>query len=162
MSDTRNPLFPPGLPPHIAARFDGILSSLPAEVLAEINAEPPIDELIEELVHDLDTWLEHALAGDPEDQRWASQRIVCNLRIISILAQLKGNAAPMLIVFAMKRAKVATAISGLGNLRRNVPASPRPVTIPMRAHMNCTQPISGQVTNAVQSSAVPCCAPATE
>src|SRR6478735_2380504 len=53
---------------------------------------------------------------------------------ISAESAMPERSAPMLIVFAMKRAKVATAISGLGNLRRNVPASPRPVTIPMRAH----------------------------
>src|SRR5438874_2371898 len=37
-----------------------------------------------------------------------------------------------------------------------------PVTIPMRAHMNCTQPMNGQVINAVQSIPVPICAPAIE
>jgi hypothetical protein len=89
-----NKLFPKDLPREFASRWDGLLGGLPAEVLAEINTEPSIDDLIEVLVHDLDTWLEHALAGDPEDQRWASQRIVCNLRIITILSELKGNATP--------------------------------------------------------------------
>ena len=90
------------------------------------------------------------------------ERIPCRRSSISAESAMPERSAPMLIVFAMKRAKVATAISGLGNLRRNVPASPRPVTIPMRAHMNWTHAMSGQVTSAVQSSAVPCCAPATE
>jgi len=37
-----------------------------------------------------------------------------------------------------------------------------PVTMPMRAHMNCTQAMNGQVMNAVHSIAVPICAPAME
>src|SRR5262245_18173262 len=42
---------------------------------------------------------------------------------ISSESAMPERSAPMLIVFAMKRAKVATAISSLGNLRRNVPSS---------------------------------------
>jgi hypothetical protein len=41
-------------------------------------------------------------------------------------------------------------------------ARPRPVTIPMRARMNYTQPFNGQVTKAVHSWAVPNCAPTIE
>ena len=45
---------------------------------------------------------------------------------------------------------------------RKLPESPRPVTIPIRAHIICTAAMSGHVMRAVQSNAVPCCAPATE
>lgn len=68
----------------------------------------------------------------------------------------------MLMVFAAKSANAATTITGLGNFFRNTPARPRPVTMPMRAHIICTAPMSGQVRSAVQSSEVPCCAPAME
>ncbi len=34
--------------------------------------------------------------------------------------------------------------------------------MPMRAHIICTAPISGQVIQASHSSAMPCCAPAIE
>ena len=37
-----------------------------------------------------------------------------------------------------------------------------PVTMPIRAHMNCTQAISGQVMSAVHNSEVPNCAPTIE
>ena len=49
-----------------------------------------------------------------------------------------------------------------GELLRKAPARPLPVTMPMRAHIIWTAAISGQVSHAVQSSAVPSCAPAIE
>ncbi len=49
-----------------------------------------------------------------------------------------------------------------GNFRRNTAPSPSPVTMPMRAHMNWTTPMSGHVRKAVQSIEVPSSAPAEE
>ena len=49
-----------------------------------------------------------------------------------------------------------------GTCARSAPAIPCPVTMPMRAHIVWTATMSGQVKSAVQSSAVPNCAPAIE
>jgi hypothetical protein len=68
----------------------------------------------------------------------------------------------MLMVFATSRADAAATRRGLGNFRRRAPASPRPVTIPMRAHVICTAAIRGHVRKAVQRSDVPNRAPAIE
>src|ERR1700682_902961 len=69
---------------------------------------------------------------------------------------------PMLIVFAMKRAPHTARRTGRGNFLRSAPIRPRPVTMPIRAHIVWTAAISGQVTRAVHRSLVPNCAPATE
>jgi hypothetical protein len=89
-----NKLFPRDLPREFASRWDGILDGLPPEVLAGLNTDPSLDDLIEELAHDLDSWLEHAMSGDHEDQRFGAERVIANLRIIAILSSLKSNAAP--------------------------------------------------------------------
>ena len=68
----------------------------------------------------------------------------------------------MLIVLAMSKDKTKMPNNHFGNRRLRFPAMPRPVTIPMRAHIICTAAMSGQVSRAVQRSAVPSCAPATE
>ena len=81
---------------------------------------------------------------------------------ISAASAMPARSAPTLIVLAAKSAKVTMRISHRGKRLRNVSASPRPVTIPIRAHIICTAAISGQVSGAVQSNAVPCCAPAME
>lgn len=68
----------------------------------------------------------------------------------------------MLKVLAMSSAPAANARSQRGNLVRSAAANPPPVTMPMRAHIDWTAAINGQVRSAVQSSAVPNSAPATE
>ena len=68
----------------------------------------------------------------------------------------------MLMVFATSRATMKTRTSQIGKRCVRFPASPMPVTLPMRAHIICTAAISGQVSSAVQRSLVPSCAPATE
>ncbi len=80
---------------------------------------------------------------------------------ISAASAIPERSEPTLIEFAPNSAKATMISIQRGILSRNAPPSPFPVTMPMRAHMNCTQPISGQVMNAVQSSDVPSCAPAT-
>jgi hypothetical protein len=68
----------------------------------------------------------------------------------------------MLMVLAMSSATAMAPTIQRGNFARNAPASPMPVTMPIRAHIICTHPMSGQVTNADQRNAVPNCAPAAE
>ena len=68
----------------------------------------------------------------------------------------------MLIVFAISRAITKASNSHLGNRCLKFAARPCPVTLPMRAHIICTAAMSGHVSNAVQRSLVPSCAPATE
>lgn len=72
------------------------------------------------------------------------------------------RSAPTLIVFAMSNATATRPMSGLGNFSRSAPASPLPVTMPIRAHIIWTGAMSGQVMKAVQSSVVPSWAPAIE
>lgn len=47
-------------------------------------------------------------------------------------------------------------------LFRRAVAKPVPVTIPIRAHIDCTAAMSGHVMSEVQRRAVPSCAPAIE
>jgi hypothetical protein len=87
-----NALFPSGLPPEIAARYDGILDGLAPEVLAKINPQPDIDTLIEWCCEDIDAWSDNILNGDDHgDQRFAVERVICNLRFIALLSGLKGQ-----------------------------------------------------------------------
>jgi hypothetical protein len=89
-----NALFPPGLPHEIAARYDGLLDSLPPEVLDEINPEPDIDMLIESCCEDIDAWSDNILNGDQDDQRFAAERVICNLRVIALLSGLNHDRFP--------------------------------------------------------------------
>jgi len=66
------------------------------------------------------------------------------------------------MVFATRRAMTKVSRSQRGNRCLRFAPRPCPVTLPMRAHIICTAAIRGQVSNAVQSSLVPSCAPATE
>src|SRR5512141_2873455 len=68
----------------------------------------------------------------------------------------------MLIVLAARRAIDTTTRLQRGNFRRSAPASPRPVTIPIRAQVIWTAAIRGHVSQAVQSKALPSWAPAIE
>ena len=75
---------------------------------------------------------------------------------------MPARSAATLIVLARNRATAATSSTLRGNFVRNAPAIPCPVTIPIRAHIDCTAAISGQVKRAVQRNDVPYWAPATE
>ena len=88
----------------------------------------------------------------------------CELKPVSISAasDIPAKSDPILIVFAAKRVRAKMTRTHLGNFCFSAAAKPIPVTIPIRAHMNWTQPISGQVINAVHRSEVPVCAPAIE
>ena len=68
----------------------------------------------------------------------------------------------MLMVLAASSATMARINTGRGNLWRNAPPRPRPLAMPMRAHIICTAAINGQVRSAVHNMALPRCAPATE
>ena len=81
---------------------------------------------------------------------------------ISPASAMPIKSAPTLIEFAANSAQATMISTQRGNFSRSAPPSPRPVTIPIRAHMNCTQPMNGQVRNAVHNWAVPNCAPAIE
>lgn len=72
------------------------------------------------------------------------------------------RSAPILMVFAHSSETENATTSHRGYFFRNAAPSPCPVTMPIRAHMNCTAPISGHVMNAVQSRLVPSSAPAEE
>ena len=74
---------------------------------------------------------------------------------------IPARSAAMLIVFAIKRATTTASSNHLGNRCLRFPARPRPVTLPMRAHIICTAAISGHVSSAVHNSLVPSWAPAT-
>ena len=66
------------------------------------------------------------------------------------------------MVLAISKASASTPTSQRGNLARNAPANPTPVTMPIRAQSICTAAISGQVSHAVHNKLVPSCAPAIE
>jgi hypothetical protein len=89
---------------------------------------------------------------------------MCELIPLSIspASAMPLRSAAMLIVLAMSSAAEAATTRGFGKRLHNAPASPSPVTMPMRAHIICTAAISGQVSQAVHSNEVPSCAPATE
>src|SRR5919204_678915 len=88
----------------------------------------------------------------------------CELIVVSsfMASAIPARSAPILIVLATNSAPATTTSSGRGNLVWNVDASPRPVTIPMRAHIAWTATIRGQHATDVQSSVVPSWAPAIE
>jgi hypothetical protein len=71
--------------------------------------------------------------------------------IISVASAMPPRSAPMLKTFATINRKHAPHSTQRGYARRRTPASPRPVTIPSRAHMSCTAAISGKENRAVQS-----------
>jgi hypothetical protein len=81
---------------------------------------------------------------------------------ISAASAIPERSAPMLIVFAAASARHTTTRLQRGNFCRRAPARPIPVTMPMRAHIIWTAAMSGNVSHAVQRSAVPSCAPAIE
>jgi hypothetical protein len=72
------------------------------------------------------------------------------------------RSAPTLRVLAANSAMQAMINKRRGTFLRSDATSPRPVTMPMRAHMICTAAISGQVSRAVQRRPSPNCAPAIE
>jgi len=80
----------------------------------------------------------------------------------SAASAMPARSAPMLIVFAMSSATHAPSRSGLGNFSLSAAMRPLPVTMPMRAHIVCTDAMRGHKKTAIQSSPVPSCAPATE
>ena len=75
---------------------------------------------------------------------------------------IPDRSAPTFIVLAMRSAKTNTTQIQRGIFRRRPLANPSPVTMPIRAHIICTAPISGHVTTEVHSKLVPSCAPAIE
>ncbi len=68
----------------------------------------------------------------------------------------------MLNTFATTNSRQAAQSTHLEYLSRIAPPNPRPVTIPSRAHINCTAAIKGKETSAVHRKAYPKTAPATE
>lgn len=70
--------------------------------------------------------------------------------------------APMLNTLAANNNNVQTMSNFLGKYSRIVPANPRPVTSPMRAHISCTTAIRGNVSAASHNSWKPYCAPVCE
>src|SRR5579863_2454114 len=81
---------------------------------------------------------------------------------IEAASAMPARSAAMLIVLAIKRAITTASSNHLGNRCLRFPARPRPVTLPMRAHIICTAAINGHVSSAVHSNLVPSCAPAME
>src|SRR5881392_3251384 len=75
---------------------------------------------------------------------------------------MPDKSAPTLMVLAIKSAAITVATSHLGNLAFNAAVRPRPLTMPIRAHIICTDAIRGHVMSAVQRRLVPNWAPATE
>jgi len=68
-----------------------------------------------------------------------------------IAAAIAPISAPALIRLARSSADTAAYTTGRGNRSRRTAASPRPVTIPILAHVNWTAAIIGNDTSAVQS-----------
>src|ERR1700682_2802716 len=81
---------------------------------------------------------------------------------ISAASAMPERSEPTLMLFAPSKATAPINISQGGPLRRSASPRPIPVTMPMRAHINCTQAMSGHVISAVHRSEVPSCAPAME
>src|ERR1017187_5696366 len=72
------------------------------------------------------------------------------------------RSAPMLNTFATISSRHAGHSTHREYRNRMAPPSPRPVTIPSRAHISCTAAISGKETRAVHRKEYPKTAPATE
>ena len=68
----------------------------------------------------------------------------------------------MLMVLATNSRRTRPVTTLCGNTFIMLPASPRPVTRPMRALTDCTATISGQVSTTVHRRSKPACAPACE
>jgi hypothetical protein len=90
----------------------------------------------------------HAIAGTPVSRCAASA--------------MPPKSAPTLIMLAMNSVPAAVASSHRGYFDCSAPASPQPVTSPIRAHIICTAAIAGQSTGAVQRNCVPNWAPVME
>ena len=72
------------------------------------------------------------------------------------------RSAPILTAFAAKSEIQKRLSMALENFFESALPRPAPVTIPIRAHINWTAAIIGQVNQAIQSREVPSCAPAIE
>ena len=81
---------------------------------------------------------------------------------IAVASAIPPRSAAMLNTLATTSSAQAPQRIDRGYRRRTTPASPRPVTIPSRAHMSCTPAISGNEKSAVHSGAYPNDAPVTE
>ncbi len=77
-------------------------------------------------------------------------------------AAMPPRSAPILNTLATISSRQAGHSTHREYRNRIAPPSPRPVTIPNRAHISCTAAISGKVTRAVQRKEYPKDAPATE
>lgn len=86
----------------------------------------------------------------------------CNRVSIPAASAMPERSAPTLMVLATNKTTQASMRTQRGNFWRSALARPFPVTMPICAHMNWTQPMNGQVMKAVHSCAVPSCAPAIE
>jgi len=82
--------------------------------------------------------------------------------IIAVVSRIPARSAPMFTTFATISSKHAIQSTHFRCRVRITPASPRPVTMPSRAHINCTEIIRGIVSSAVQSVVKPNWAPAIE
>src|SRR5437764_8115148 len=81
---------------------------------------------------------------------------------ISAASAIPTRSAPMLTELAPKSANAVRISIQRGIFFLSAEPTPSPVTIPIRAQVNCTHPMRGQVRHAVQSRDVPSCAPALE
>ena len=72
---------------------------------------------------------------------------------IFVASAIPPRSAAMLITFATISSAHATSSAQRGYLRRMTPARPRPVTMPRRAHINCTDAINGNENSAVHNGA---------
>src|SRR6266853_906332 len=81
---------------------------------------------------------------------------------IWVASAIPPRSAPMLNTFATISNPQAGHSTHGEYLVRITPARPRPVTMPRRAHINCTAAINGKEKSAVHNPAYPYDAPATE
>lgn len=81
---------------------------------------------------------------------------------ICAASDIPVRSAPIVATFAQRSAAAAIAGTQRGYFCRNAPARPRPVSIPTRAVVNKTNPISGHMNSGAQRTDVPNCAPAME
>src|SRR3954453_3421551 len=82
--------------------------------------------------------------------------------INSVASAIPARSAPILITFAETSSEQHSQRTGGGYRVRMTLASPRPVTSPNRAHINCTPTISGRNKSAVHSGLYPNEDPVTE
>src|SRR5262245_9384567 len=87
---------------------------------------------------------------------------MCELILVNVSAAsaIPDRCAATLTVFASNRAVMAAKTTGLGHRALNPAVMPRPLTMPIRAHVICTVAMSGHVIKAVQRREVPKRAPA--